>query len=33
MSSGVKKKKKEEHFGHLVTFWFDSFTMLLLQNG
>jgi len=26
------KKKKEEHFGHLATFWFDTFMMLFLCN-
>jgi len=23
-----KKKEKEKHFGHLVTFWFGTFAML-----
>ena len=26
----LKKKKKEKHFGRLVTFWFGSFAMLFL---
>ena len=24
----LKKKKEEKHFGHLATFWFDTFVML-----
>jgi len=29
----LKKKKKEKHFGHLVTFWFDNFAMLFSTTG
>jgi len=28
-----KKKKKEKHFGHLVTFWFGTFPMLYSATG
>jgi len=28
-----KKKKKEKHFGHLVTFWFITFLMLFRATG
>jgi len=28
-----KKKKKEKHFGRLVTFWFGTFAMLLSATG
>jgi len=28
-----QKKKKEKHFGHLVTFWFGSFAILLAPLG
>jgi len=28
-----KKKKKEKHSGRLVTFWFDTFTMLFSTTG
>ena len=28
-----KKKKKEKHFGRLVTFWFGTFTMLFSATG
>ena len=28
-----KKKKKEKHFGGLVTFWFGTFAMLLAPMG
>jgi len=27
------KKKKEKHFGRLVTFWFCTFVMLLSATG
>ena len=29
----LKKKKKEKHFGGLVTFWFGTFAMLLAPMG
>ena len=29
----LKKKKKEKHFGRLVTFWFGTFAMLLASLG
>jgi len=29
----LKKKKKEKHFGLLVTFWFGTFTMLFSATG
>jgi len=34
-SSSLKKnkKKKEKHFGHLVTFWFGTFAMLYSATG
>ena len=28
-----KKRKKEKHFGHLVTFWFGTFAMLFRATG
>jgi len=28
-----KKKKERKHFGHLVTFWFGTFTMLFVPLG
>ena len=28
-----KKKKKEKHFGHLATFWFCAFAMLISATG
>jgi len=28
-----KKKKKEKHFGRLVTFWFGTFAMLYSATG
>jgi len=28
-----KKKKKEKHFGCLVTFWFDTFAILFSSIG
>ena len=28
-----KKKKKEKHFGRLVTFWFGTFAMLFSATG
>jgi len=31
--AGLKKKKKEKHFGHLATFWFGAFVMLLVPLG
>ena len=29
----LKKKKKEKHFGRLVTFWFGTFAMLFSATG
>ena len=29
----LKKKKKEKHFGYLVTFWFGTFAMLFSATG
>ena len=29
----LKKKKKENHFGRLVTFWFGTFAMLFHATG
>jgi len=29
----LKRKKKEKHFGRLVTFWFGAFAMLLAPLG
>jgi len=29
----LKKKKEEKHFGHLATFWFNTFVMLLSATG
>jgi len=28
-----KKKKEEKRFGHLATFWFGTFAMLLTATG
>ena len=29
----LKKKKKEKRFGHLATFWFGAFAMLVVPLG